>query len=133
MQLEVLKATTETKEITYKVAYGLPLAEQFRWGLYVSNPRNFRETEMPFPEPALFLLNPDGELQIVDYSNSPFARPDLRILVEGELFLLGQSSGCPMQDLKSDLLFCTPGCDIREHGLHAHCFFCANVCIIQPT
>ncbi len=84
MQLEVLKATTETKEITYKVAYGLPLAEQFRWGLYVSNPRNFRETELPFPEPALFLLNPDGELQIVDYSNSPFARPDLRILVEGE-------------------------------------------------
>ena len=84
MQLEVLKATTETKEITYKVAYGLPLLEQFRWGLYVSNPRNFRETESPFPEPALFLLNPDGELQIVDYSNSPFARPDLRILVEGE-------------------------------------------------
>lgn len=81
--LEVLKATTETKEITYKVAYGLPLHEQFRWGLYVSKPRNFRETELPFPEPALFLLNPDGELQIVDYSNSPFARPDLRILVEG--------------------------------------------------
>jgi hypothetical protein len=31
------------------------------------------------------VLNPDGELQIIDYSNSPFARPDLRILVEGAL------------------------------------------------
>ena len=30
------------------------------------------------------MLNPDGELQIIDYSNSPFARPDLRILVEGD-------------------------------------------------
>lgn len=29
------------------------------------------------------MLNPDGELQIIDYSNSPFARPDMRILVEG--------------------------------------------------
>ena len=33
--------------------------------------------------PGLFLLNPDGELVIIDYSNSPFARPDLRILIEG--------------------------------------------------
>lgn len=98
MQLEVLKATTETKEITYKVAYGLPLHEQFRWGLYVSKPRNFRETELPFPEPALFLLNPDGELQIVDYSNSPFARPDLRILVEGEA-LLSCLAALPRKDM----------------------------------
>ena len=48
-------------------------------------PRNIRETDQPFPEPALFLLNPDGEVVIIDYSNSPFARPDLRILVEGTL------------------------------------------------
>ncbi len=54
-----------------------------RWGLFVSEPRNIRETDQPFPEPALFLLNPDGEVIIIDYSNSPFARPDLRILVEG--------------------------------------------------
>jgi len=47
--------------------------------------RSKREADHPFPEPALFVLNPDGELQIIDYSNSPFARPDLRILVEGAL------------------------------------------------
>lgn len=83
-QLESLRAATDAKEITFKVAYGLPLSEQQRWGLYVSTPRNIRETDQPFPEPALLLLNPDGELVIVDVSNSPFARPDLRILVEGE-------------------------------------------------
>jgi hypothetical protein len=83
VQLESLRAATDAKEITFKVAYGLPLSEQQRWGLYVSEPRNIRETDQPFPEPALLLLNPDGELVIVDVSNSPFARPDLRILVEG--------------------------------------------------
>lgn len=83
-QLESLRNATDAKEITFKVAYGLPLSEQQRWGLYVSTPRNIRETDQPFPEPALLLLNPDGELVIVDVSNSPFARPDLRILVEGE-------------------------------------------------
>lgn len=27
LQLETLKATTETKEVTFKIAYGLPLDE----------------------------------------------------------------------------------------------------------
>ena len=64
-------------------ADGILPAHARRWGLFVSEPRNPRETDQPFPEPALFLLNPDGEVIIIDYSNSPFARPDLRILVEG--------------------------------------------------
>ncbi|CAL5220616.1 g2658 [Coccomyxa viridis] len=81
--LEALKATTDTKEVSFKIAYGLPISEMLRWGLYISEPRNIRETDQPFPEPALFLLNPDGEVVVIDYSNSPFARPDLRILVEG--------------------------------------------------
>ncbi len=87
VQLESLRAATDAKEITFKVAYGLPLSEQQRWGLYVSEPRNIRETDQPFPEPGLLLLNPDGELVIVDVSNSPFARPDLRILVEGAILV----------------------------------------------
>lgn len=56
-----------------------------------AEPRNIRETDQPFPEPALFLLNPDGEVVIIDYSNSPFARPDLRILVEGTVFPASQT------------------------------------------
>ena len=31
---------------------------------------------------------PQGNLHIVDYSNSPFARPDIRILIEGALLQL---------------------------------------------
>ena len=36
MQLESLKATTDTKEVSFKIAYGLPLTEMLRWGLYIS-------------------------------------------------------------------------------------------------
>ena len=84
MQLDSLRATTETKEITYRIAYGLRLTDMHKWGLYVSHPRNIRETEHPFPEPAMFLINPEGQVQIAEYSNSPFCRPDLRIMIEGK-------------------------------------------------
>ena len=88
LQLDSLRATTETKEITYRIAYGLKLTDMHKWGLYISHPRNIRETEHPFPEPALFLINPEGQVQVAEYSNSPFVRPDLRILIEGKPPLL---------------------------------------------
>jgi hypothetical protein len=37
-QLEQLKATTEAKEVSFKIAYGLPLPEMVKWGLYISEP-----------------------------------------------------------------------------------------------
>lgn len=36
VQLEALKATTDTKEVSFKIAYGLPISEMLRWGLYIS-------------------------------------------------------------------------------------------------
>ena len=38
----------------------------------------------------MFLLNPEGYVHICEYSNSPFSRPDLRILIEGERDVRGQ-------------------------------------------
>ena len=32
----------------------------------------------------MFLINPEGQVQIAEYSNSPFCRPDLRIMIEGK-------------------------------------------------
>jgi alkyl hydroperoxide reductase subunit AhpC len=81
--LETLRATTPTKEVNFRIAYGLTITDMNRWGLYISYPRNVRETDAPFPEPAMLLINPEGELHTVEYSNSPFARPDLRIMIEG--------------------------------------------------
>ncbi len=36
-----------------------------------------QETDHRFPEPALFVVNPQGVLHLVDIANAPFLRPDL--------------------------------------------------------
>ena len=61
----------------FPVGYGLSVDQMRMLGLYVSAPRSAQETDRPFAEPGLFLINPEGRVQIVDISNAPFARPDL--------------------------------------------------------
>ena len=48
-----------------------------------SAPRSEQETDHNFAEPGLFVINADGQVQVVDQSNNPFARPDLEVLVSG--------------------------------------------------
>ncbi len=48
-----------------------------------SIPRSAKETDHNFAEPGLLVINSDGEVQVVDLSNNPFARPDLEVLVSG--------------------------------------------------
>jgi hypothetical protein len=56
-------------------------------GLYVSEPRSEKETDLPFAEPGIFVINADGLLQVIDISNAPFARPDLEGLAKGLKFI----------------------------------------------
>lgn len=56
-------------------------------GLYISEPRSEQETDRPFPEPGLFVTNPEGKVHIVDVSNAPFARPDLQGVLNGLRFI----------------------------------------------
>ncbi|MHA1523854.1 MAG: hypothetical protein ACTSY1_05545 [Alphaproteobacteria bacterium] len=51
-----------------------------QFGLYVSLPAVAGETDGPFAEPGLFVLDPQGIVHIVDIANAPFARPDLELL-----------------------------------------------------
>ena len=67
----------------FPVGYGLGVAQMQALGLYVSDPRSPQETDRPFAEPGMFLINPDGRVQIVDISNAPFARPDLAAIARG--------------------------------------------------
>jgi peroxiredoxin len=67
----------------FPVGYGLGIEQMRALGLYVSEPRSPQETDRPFPEPGLFLINPAGQVQIVDISNAPFARPDLAGILRG--------------------------------------------------
>ena len=56
-------------------------------GLYISDPRSAQETDRPFPEPGVFVINAEGNIQILDISNAPFARPDLESLANGIKFI----------------------------------------------
>lgn len=38
-------------------------------------------------EPAVFVINPEGKLQVGDVSNAPIARPDLASLLAGLKFI----------------------------------------------
>lgn len=67
----------------FPVGYGMSVPQMRELGLYVSAPRGPQETDRPFPEPGLFLVNPEGMVQIVDISNAPFARPDLAGVLRG--------------------------------------------------
>lgn len=64
--------------------------EMRQLGLYVSDPRSPQETDRPFAEPALFVITPDGDTQIIDIPNAPFTRPDLKSLLKGLQFVISK-------------------------------------------
>ncbi len=85
-----VKAAAQVEELGWKfpVGHDLTVEQMRQLGLYVSNPRSADETDRPFAEPGVFLINPDGRVQIVDISNAPFARPDLKSLLKGIEFVM---------------------------------------------
>ena len=50
-----------------------------------------------FAEPGLFVVNAAGELQVVDISNNPFARPDLEVLVSGLEWIRNPENNYPIR------------------------------------
>ncbi|WP_417519152.1 peroxiredoxin-like family protein [Minwuia sp.] len=80
------------------VGYGMDKATMQKLGLYISEPRP-NETDHQFPEPGLFVTNPDGQVQILDISNAPFARPDLASILNGISFV--QNKGYPIRGTAS--------------------------------
>lgn len=84
---EKAEAVKEDWGLAQSLAYELQPEHMRELGLYISEPRNAQETDRPFAEPGLFVINPEGKLQIVDVSNAPFARPDLANLLNGIKFV----------------------------------------------
>ncbi|WP_163831821.1 redoxin domain-containing protein [Spartinivicinus ruber] len=69
--------------VNFKLAYGLTIEQMQQLGLYLSYPRSEQETDHVFSEPGLFIVNNEGNIQVVDISNNPFVRPELESLVRG--------------------------------------------------
>jgi peroxiredoxin len=91
------KAEADVREFgwSFPVGYGLTPEQMRKLGLYISSPRSPQETDRPFAEPGLFIVNPAGQIQIVDVSNAPFARPDLEAVLNGLKFV--QEKGYPIR------------------------------------
>jgi len=81
------QAFADEKDLEIAMGYGLSVAQMHALGLYVSDPRSPQETDQPFPEPGLFVINETGAIQIIDVSNAPFARPDLDGILGGIKFI----------------------------------------------
>ncbi|WP_028956036.1 peroxiredoxin-like family protein [Sulfitobacter sp. 20_GPM-1509m] len=85
--LEKAQKMVEEQALELPVAYDLSPEQMAQLGLYISDPRSPQETDRPFAEPGTFVVNGAGNLQIVDVSNAPFARPDLDALLRGITFV----------------------------------------------
>lgn len=84
---EKAQAMVDEKELSLPMGYGLSVAQMQALGLYVSDPRSPQETDRPFAEPGLFVINGEGLIQMVDVSNAPFLRPDLQGVLGGITFI----------------------------------------------
>ncbi|QFT55880.1 redoxin domain-containing protein [Microbulbifer sp. THAF38] len=93
------KALQHMREVNpdFPVGFDLAIPQMQQLGLYISNPRSPQETDRPFAEPGIFVVNEAGRLQIVDISNAPFARPDLQTLLMGIEFIRNPENNYPIR------------------------------------
>lgn len=85
---EKAKASVSENGWRFPVAFGMTMEQMRALGLYISEPRSPQETDRPFAEPGLFVINPDNNAQVVDVSNASYARPDLATLLDGIKFAI---------------------------------------------
>lgn len=97
--LEKAEAFAADNALTVPVGYDLTPEQMTTLGLWISDPRSPQETDRPFPEPGLFVVNAEGAVQIMDISNAPFARPDLEALTNGIAFV--RDKGYPIRGTRA--------------------------------
>ena len=84
-------------EVSFPLAYGLTESQMKMLGLYISLPRSEKETDHNFAEPGLFVVNEQGNLQVVDISNNPFVRPELGALSRGLAWIRNPDNNYPIR------------------------------------
>lgn len=89
--------TQNRLNLKFKVGYDLTIDQMQELGLYISKPRNENETDRPFAEPGLFIVNEEFKLHVVDISNNPFVRPDLKTLLSGIKWIRNPKNNYPIR------------------------------------
>ena len=95
--LEQLQAHQKELNVTFPLGYDLSVEQMQTLGLYISHPRSEQETDHPFSEPGMFIINESGNIQVIDISNAPFSRPDLQELVGSLGWLRTEGKGYPIR------------------------------------
>jgi len=78
-----LEVHLKVLNISFPICYGLTIEQMQALGLYISIPRSEQETDHPFSEPGVFVINEMGLVQVIDISNGSFSRPELSAFVAG--------------------------------------------------
>ncbi len=94
---EQLQSHLEKLDVSFPLYYGLTIEQMQDLGLYISHPRSPKETDHPFAEPGLFVINADHQVQVVDISNNPFVRPELDALVSGIEWIKNPDNNYPIR------------------------------------
>jgi len=94
---ERAKIQASVVEPNFDVGYDLTIEEMQSLGLYISTPRSEAESDRPFAEPGLIVINEKGEAQIIDISNVAFARPDLKTLIRGLKYIRAPGKNYPVR------------------------------------
>lgn len=68
--------------LDFPIGYDLSVDAMRKLGLYVTEPLA-HETDRPFPEPGLFLVDKAGNAHIIEIANAPFVRPDPALILRG--------------------------------------------------
>ncbi|MEH6735269.1 MULTISPECIES: peroxiredoxin-like family protein [unclassified Shewanella] len=95
--IEKAMAQMELVKPLFDVAYGLSIEQMQKIGVYISNPRSPEETDRPFAEPGLFIINDKKQAQIIDISNVPFSRPELKSMIMGLGFIRNPQNNYPIR------------------------------------
>lgn len=94
-----LSSHMEQLSVSFPITYGLSVEQMQTLGLYISHPRSEQETDHIFAEPGLFVINDKGQVQVIDISNGPFARPDLNVLLSGLEFIRNPENNYPIRGM----------------------------------
>lgn len=82
------KAEADLSEFGWQFDLGYDLSEDQMntLGLYVTDPLSEKETDRRFAEPGIFVMRPNGTINLLSISNGPAVRPDLPELLSGVVF-----------------------------------------------
>ncbi|WP_374972317.1 redoxin domain-containing protein [Spongiibacter marinus] len=94
---EQLAAHKAELKVNFPLYTGLSVEQMQALGLYISDPRSAQETDHPFAEPGIFVINAEGQLHVADISNNPFVRPEISTLVSGLRWIRDPDNNYPVR------------------------------------